>query len=201
MENDAALLERIRHGDPGAFEEFVELHGSRILGFGLKVCGEREDAKDILQETLLAAFRSLKTLEDPGAMRTWLYRVASNACLMKRRRGRFAPKTELSLDDLGPLGPEGVVAELPDPAELPDESLARSELAGAIREAIQELPPHYRLVLILRDMEGLTTQEVAVALGIEISAAKMRLHRARLMVRRHLESRLAAGGGDREAAP
>lgn len=200
MDQDAALLERIRRDDPGAFEEFVDRHGGRIMGFGLRVCGEREDAKDILQETLITAYRSLKGLQDPRAMKSWLYRVASNACLMKRRKGKFEPKTEISLDDLGPLGPAGVLRQIPDPSELPDEVLARSELGRALQEAIAELPPHYRIVLVLRDMEGLTTREVAAALGLETSAAKMRLHRARLMVRQRLESALVGGGGGEGAA-
>lgn len=201
MSDDAVLLKRIRRGDPGAFEAFVDRFGGRILGFGLRFCGEREDAKDVLQETLIKAFHSLKDLRDPGALRSWLYRVAANACLMKRRKGKFAPDRELSLDDLGPLGSEGVTAEIPDASSMPDEELARSELAASLREAIAELPSHYRMVLIMRDMEGLSTREVGEALDLEDSAVKMRLHRARLAVRRRLEMDVAGGHVEPEAAP
>ena len=197
--DDSALLESIRRKDPGAFEAFVDRFGGRILGFGLRVCGEREDARDVLQETLLKAYRSLETLEDPGALRSWLYRVATNACLMKRRKGKFEPDRELSLDELGPLGPRGVIAEIPDTTGLPDEELERHEMAAMVHRAIEELPPHYRIVLVLRDMEGLSTREVATSLGLAEPAVKMRLHRSRLMVRRSLETELARAAGAEEA--
>ena len=193
-QDDAALLDSIRREEPGAFESFVDRFGSRILGFGLRFCGEREDAKDVLQETLIKAFHSLKDLRDPGAVRSWLYRVAANACLMKRRKGKFEPDRELSLDDLAPRGGRAVTVEIPDASSMPDEELARGELAASLKEAIAELPPHYRMVLIMRDMEGLSTREVGEALDLEPSAVKMRLHRARLAVRQRLEGYLAGSG-------
>lgn len=197
MSSDAELLERVKKDEPGAFEEFVNRYGERILGFGMRVCGEPEDAKDVMQETLIQAYRSLKGLQHPGAIRSWLYRVASNACLMKRRKGKFEPERELSLQELVPRGYEGPVTEIPDTASLPDEEVARSQAARVVRRAIAELPPHYRIVLVMRDMEGLTTRETAQALEIAEPAVKMRLHRARLMVRKQLEEGLAgAAGGD-----
>lgn len=192
--DEAELLERFRKDLPGAFEEFVSAYGDRILGFGMRVCGEREDAKDVLQETLLQAYRSLKNLQHPEALRSWLYRVAANACLMKRRKGKFEPEQELSLDELVPHGAVGHALEVPDPGSLPDEELARSETASIVRGAIADLPMHYRVVLVMRDMEQLTTKEVAQALGIAEPAVKMRLHRARLMIKQQLE-RGPAGGG------
>ena len=190
---EARLLERIRSDQPGAFESFVSAFEDRIYRFGVRMCGEREDARDVLQDTLLQAYKSLKTLKHPEALRSWLYRVAANACLMKRRKGKFEPERELSLDDLGPRDPGGPRAEIPDPAALPDEALARSELRQTIRKAVAEVPPHYRIVLIMRDMEHLPTSEVAAALNLPETTVKMRLHRARLMVRQRLE---AALGGD-----
>ncbi len=196
---EASLLERIRSDQPGAFESFVSVFEDRIYRFGVRMCGEREDARDVLQDTLLQAYKSLKTLKHPQALRSWLYRVAANACLMKRRKGKFEPERELSLDELGPRDPGGPRAEIPDPAALPDEVLARSELKQTIRNAVAEVPPHYRIVLIMRDMEHLPTSEVAAALNLPETTVKMRLHRARLMVRQRLEAALAgqgaAGGG------
>jgi RNA polymerase sigma-70 factor, ECF subfamily len=195
---DLDLLERIRRDDPEAFERFVERWGSRIYGLGLRFCGEREDAKDVLQDTLIQAYRSLKDLEHPEALKSWLYRVASNACLMKRRKGKYEPDRELSLEELAPRPDEGPGVEIPDPASLPDEDLERDELRRRVRDAIGDLPPHYRIVIVMRDMEHLSTREVSEALSLPETAVKMRLHRARLMVRQRLESLLrqeASAGG------
>jgi RNA polymerase sigma-70 factor (ECF subfamily) len=185
---ESDLLRKIQDGDPQAFDDFVNLYGDRIYGFGLRMCGEREDARDIAQETFIKAFESLKTLKEPRALKSWLYRVASNACLMKRRKGKFEPKKELSLDDLMPRDAESASFEIPDDADSPDDSVAREETRRAVREAIGSLPPHYRIVLLLRDIEQLSTREVAEALNLPETTIKMRLHRARLGVRKYLES-------------
>ena len=190
--DNGELLSRIRADAPGAFEDFVARFGGRVYAFGLKFCGEREDAKDVLQDTLLQAYRSLKDLEHADAMVSWLYRVAANACLMKRRRGKFEPEREISLEELLPGREEDLRVQIPDPSELPDDAAVRSEVQAQVRKAIGDLPPSYRIVLVMRDMEQLSTQEVAEALGLEISAVKMRLHRARLMVRKSLEASYAA---------
>ena len=186
---DAELLESIHADAPGAFEAFVEAYGDRVYRFGRRMCGDRQDAQDVLQDTLIAAYRALKTVENPEALRSWLYRVASNACLMMRRRGKHAPQRELSLEELMPLGEDGPGFEVPDPGELPDSEAARSEVVAQVREALGDLPPALRIVLVMRDMEGLSTQEVAAALDLGESAVKMRLHRARLQLRRLLVSR------------
>jgi RNA polymerase sigma-70 factor (ECF subfamily) len=188
---DDHILARIRSGDTAAFEEFVEAWQDRIFGFGLRMCGHREDALDVLQETLLQAFRKLDTVEHPRALKSWIFRVASNACLMKRRRGKYEPARELSIEDLMPRGPADVGPQLPDPADLPDADAMRNELSGAVRRAISELPETYRPVLILRDLEELTTSEVAQALDLPETTVKMRLHRGRLMVRRALQEAIS----------
>lgn len=189
---DADLLERIRNDDPAAFDLFVARYGDRIYGFGLKVCGEREDARDVVQETLIKAYESLRELREPKALRSWLYRVATNACLMSRRKGKFAPERELSLEALMPLGPEGATYEIPDISHPPEREAARIELRVALAAAIETLPPEYRVVLVMRDMEQLSTRETAEAIGLPESTVKMRLHRARLAVRRELQ---ATGAG------
>ena len=188
---NARLLDRIRADAPGAFEEFVERFGGRIYAFGMKFCGEREDAKDVLQETLLQAYRSLRTLDNPEAMISWLYRVAANACLMRRRKGKYEPEREISLEELMPRPGEGPRVEIPDPSAMPHDDLVRAETKARVQRAIGDLPDPYRIVLVMRDMEQLSTQEVAEALGLETSAVKMRLHRARLMVRKSLEGAFA----------
>ncbi|MDQ7006538.1 MAG: sigma-70 family RNA polymerase sigma factor [Acidobacteriota bacterium] len=197
--DDRQILERLRNDEPGAFDLFVDRFGDRIYGFGLRMCGEVEDARDVFQETLLQAYQKIGQLKHPEALKSWLYRVASNACLMKRRKGKFEPRRELSLDELMPSGREGLRVEIPDPGRLPDEEAASGELRELLREAIAELPEHYRIVLVLRDMEQLSTREVAEALDLAETAVKMRLHRARLMVRQRLEELLARRVGKGEA--
>ncbi len=191
--DNRTLLDKIRSGDPGAFEDLVRAYGDSVYGFGIRMCGEREDAKDVLQDTLLQAFRKLRTLKHPEALKSWIFRVAANACLMKRRRGKYAPDREVSLDELAPRDAADAEAEIPDTAELPDASLEREEIRAEVRAAIEEIPPHYRVVLLLRDMEHLSSREVSEVLDLPETAVKMRLHRARLMVRRALERR---AGGD-----
>ncbi len=188
---DAALLRRIRNDEPGAFEDFVAAHGDRIYGFGRRVCGPSEDARDVVQETLLQAYLSLKDLDHPEALRSWLYRVAANACYMKRRKGKYEPARELSLEDLAPEPGRGAAAEIPDPSALPDEELERTLVRERVQEAIRDLPEHYRIVLVMRDMEHLSTEETSEALSLPITTVKMRLHRARLMVRKRLEAAAA----------
>jgi RNA polymerase sigma-70 factor (ECF subfamily) len=179
--SDIDLLEMIRKEDPAAFDLFVERYGDRLYGFSARMCGEHEDARDTVQDTLFQAFRSLKDLKDPRAFRSWLYRVASNACLMRRRKGKYEPERELSLEELMPdkVGAASAV--------IPEDEIIREEMRRKVREAIRTLPPHYRVVLVLRDMEHLTTKEASAALDLPESTIKMRLHRARLGVRRHLE--------------
>jgi RNA polymerase sigma-70 factor (ECF subfamily) len=183
---DAELLDSIHADAPGAFEAFVEAYGDRVYRFGRRMCGDRDDAQDVLQETLIAAYRALKGVEHPEALRSWLYRVAANACLMMRRKGKHEPQRELSLEELMPLGEDGPRLEIPDPGELPDSGIARAEVVERVRAAIGDLPAPLRIVLVMRDMEGLSTQEVAAALALGESAVKMRLHRARLQLRRAL---------------
>jgi RNA polymerase sigma-70 factor (ECF subfamily) len=186
-EADIDLLERIKSDDPAAFELFVERYGDRLYGFSARMCGEREDARDAVQDTLFQAFRSLKSLKEPQALRSWLYRVASNACLMRKRKGKYEPDRELSLEELMPRDPEGAMVDIPDDSGLPEDEVLRDEMRGKVREAIRALPRHYRIVLVLRDMEHFSTREASEVLDLPESTVKMRLHRARLGIRKYLE--------------
>ncbi len=192
--DDAELLTKIRADEPGAFEAFVDRFGDRIYGFGVRMCGEREDARDVAQDTLLQAYRSLKKLKHPEALKSWVFRVVSNACLMKRRKGNYQTNREISLDDLMPGEGEDFSSRIPDPGLGAEEELVRSETREAVRAAIDLLPPHYRMVLMLRDMEHFSTRETAEILDLPQSTVKMRLHRARLMVRSELAGAVTGGG-------
>lgn len=191
MEADIVVsFKELKSGQPGAFERFFALVEKRVFGFGMKVCGHVDDAKDTLQETLLGAFKALPNLdfEDSRALNVWLYKVARNSCLMMRRKSTSQPEQELSLDESIPL-------EIPDWSNLPDDVLQKEEIRKIVREATLALPTQYRMVLVLRDMEELSTKEVAETLGISQQNVKIRLHRARLFMRQALERHFANVGG------
>lgn len=189
--SDAELLAAIERGDDGAFDAFVERYGRRLFAFGVQMCGHHEDAEDVFQETLLRAYRSLRSVRDPGAVRTWLYRVVANQCLMMRRKEK--PERSLPLDeaelDRG-LGTEGadISPGLLRAAELPEDAAARSELRQELDAALRSLPKTLRIVLLLREMEGFSTKETAEVLGLGTSAVKMRLSRAREHLREALQA-------------
>lgn len=183
---DAELLAAIKEDRPGAFDTFVERYGRRLLAFGLRMCGHREDAEDVFQNTLLKAYERLQTVEDPGALSTWLFRIVSTQCLMMRRK--VGPKREISFDELKPRGADlAEPVEIPDVSQMPDDEAARLELQATLESALAEIPADMRIAVLLRDVEGFSTRETAEILGIGPSAVKMRLHRGRLALRRHLE--------------
>lgn len=183
---DEELLDAVNRRDPGAFDAFVDRYGRRLMAFGIRMCRNREDAEDVFQETLLIAFEGLQDLREPKALRTWLFRVAANACRMQRRKE--ARRGEISLEELKPSGWEdGYVPEIPDWSDLPEDSAERLELREALEEGLSTLPEHYRIVVLLRDVEGLSTKQTADILGLRTPAVKMRLHRARMALRQHLE--------------
>lgn len=178
-ESDQRLLERARAGDEDALEALIERHQARVYRFGMKMCGDPEDAKDVLQETLLALARGVRDFRGASSVSTWLYTVARSFCIKKRRKSVFAPAEQRSLD--GETAPE--TAELASPVKGPDEALVEKRIEGALENAITALEPANREVLLLRDVEGLTAPEVAEVLGLSVQAVKSRLHRARLEVR------------------
>ena len=138
-----------------------------------------------MQEVLVKALPYLPKFESPRALLVWLYKVAKNRCLMSRRKSKFAPKQDLSLEELMPDRQE--LAQLGKEGPVNPETLAiRSQQAKRLREVIQELPPEYRIVLVLRDMEGLTDEEVGDITGLRPGNVRVRLHRARLFVRKKL---------------
>jgi RNA polymerase sigma-70 factor (ECF subfamily) len=179
----AVLLMRRRDDD--ALEQALALLQNTVFSFSMRVCGQRQDAEDTMQEVLLKSVPHLPKFDSPKALLVWLYKVAKNRCLMSRRRSKFAPNRELSLEELMPdrrelekLSSEGGIN--------PERFAIRSEEAGMLREAIQKLPAQYRIVLVLRDMEGLTDEDVAEITGLRTGTVRVRLHRARLFVRKEL---------------
>jgi RNA polymerase sigma-70 factor (ECF subfamily) len=176
--SDADLLAGLQAGDEQALGRMLERYAPAIRRFGIKMCRDPEDAKDVMQETLLAAARGLHEFRGGASLSTWLFTIARSFCIKKRRRRVGAPgeREVLSLD-----ADDAPVMATTDLA--PDEAASDREIGAALEAAIVALEPAYREVLLLRDVEGLTAPEVASVLGIGVDAVKSRLHRARLAVR------------------
>jgi len=191
-EDETELARRLIAGDPAAFERFVEHFRAKIFQYSWLMCGHREDAEEVAQDTLLKVFESFAQLREPERVRPWVFRIARNACLMKRRKSVYAPARELSLDELMPArdGEGAGRLQIADWSRLPDAQALDAELHDALGRAIGELPEIYRSVILLRDLEELSTEETAQILDVAEPTVKMRLHRARLGVRQALDRHL-----------
>jgi RNA polymerase sigma-70 factor (ECF subfamily) len=181
LQGEADLARALAAGEPEAFDRFVEYFRSKVFHYSWLMCGQPEDAEEVAQETLLKVFASIDQLREPDRVRAWVFRIARNACLMQRRKSVFAPAHESALDELPADG------EVPDTAERPDRALLHGELRAVLDRAIMELPAVYRPVVVLRDLEELSTEETAEILGLRPDAVKTRLHRARLALRQTLD--------------
>jgi RNA polymerase sigma-70 factor (ECF subfamily) len=181
-------VELIQRRDPKSLDEALALLQDTVFSFSMKVCGQRQDAEDTMQEVLLKSVPSLSKFDSPRALLVWLYKVAKTRCLMSRRKSKFAPKEALSLERL-----------MPDVRELenfsgnleasPETELVRKETAKRLRDAVQKLPPEYRLILVLHDMEEISDEDIAEITGLQLGTIRVRLHRARLFVRKELARR------------
>lgn len=191
--DDDALLGAARQGDRLALEALLRRYQARIYRYGLRMCGDEEDAKDVLQETMLAMARRVGSLRAAGALPTWLYTVARSFCI-KRRRGAGGRRTH-SLEEVGADG-----AQLADPGRGPEDRVAGRQLERVLAAAIADLNPAQRDVLVLRDIEGLGAAEVAAVLDIRVEAVKSRLHRARAALRERLAPALGLPPAEAPAA-
>jgi RNA polymerase sigma-70 factor (ECF subfamily) len=189
--DDQDLLEAARRGDREALDTFVERYQARVLRFGLKMCRNPEDARDVAQETLLAAATRIAGFRGASSPSTWLFTIARRFCIKARRRSKFAPGTVLSVDDEG----RRIAERVPDTHADPERALDDRRLAARLDSAIAVLEPKYREVLLLRDVEGLSAQEVAEVTGVGVAAVKSRLHRARLQLRASLSPLLGRVAG------
>jgi RNA polymerase sigma-70 factor (ECF subfamily) len=185
-DTESGLLAAARKGDQAALTTLLERHQQRVFGFGVKMCGDSEDAKDVAQDTLLTMARSVKDFRGEASLSTWLYTVARSFCIKKRRRTKGAPAFHEPLDK---VTQENVGA----PATTPEQALLGLEARQTVAAALDALEPEAREVVVLRDIEGLTAAEVAEVTGASVAAVKSRLHRARAALREHL---LAVVGGE-----
>ena len=194
-ELEVELARRLLSGDAHAFDQFVEHFRAKIFHYSWLMCGQREDAEEVAQETLLKTFENFHQLKDPERVRPWVFRIAKNVCLTKRRRSIFAPTPgqEISLDELMP-GRDSrdgrTKLEIADWSHLPEDHVLQIEMKKELEGAIRKLPAIYRSVILLRDLEQLSTAEAAQILDVAEDVIKTRLHRARLAIRKHLDERL-----------
>lgn len=191
VSEEVELARDLLAGREEAFDRFVDVFGGKLFRYSYMVCRQREDAEEVTQEALLKVFQNLHQLREPERVRAWVFRVARNVCLMKRRKSAFAPpQGELSLEGLRPgfVGPDGArKLEIADWSALPDAQTLRGEMKHALETAIAHLPEPYRVVLLLRDLEELSTSETAEVLELNEDNVRARLHRARLAVRKELD--------------
>jgi RNA polymerase sigma-70 factor, ECF subfamily len=183
--DEQGLIARAQQGDAEALAEIVENHQRTVYNVALRMCGNPHDAEDTLQETFLSAIKALPTFEGRSQFSTWLYRIASNACLMQRRRVANAPEVA-PLESSEEEGRFERPRYFVDWSYQPDDVLLDSELREVMEQAIAALPDALRIVFIWRELEGLSTAETAEVLDISEGAVKVRLHRARLQLREML---------------
>jgi RNA polymerase sigma-70 factor, ECF subfamily len=174
---EVQLVRRAREGDPAAFEELIVLHGPPLQRMLRRVLGSSADAEDVLQETFLKAWRAIERFRGEARFSTWLYRIALNEA--RRRQAYDAHRRALPLDE--------VMLELPDLSEGPASRAESAELEAFVERCIAELPANYREAVVLRDVEGLTNEEAAAVLELDLRNFKSRLHRGRMAIRRRIE--------------
>ncbi|GEL70235.1 RNA polymerase subunit sigma-24 [Myxococcus virescens] len=189
MGEDRQLLARAQDGDVSAFEALVDAHRDKVYGLALRMTRSEADAAEITQDTFLSAYQHLKDFRGDAAFGSWVHRIAANHALMRLRHRRVAQAAEQELQ-----GPEfterGSLAEYPqtDWSRDAEEKALDAELGSAIQQASDRLPEGYREVFLLKDVEGLSYEQIAEATGDSIPAIKSRLHRARLALREAIDA-------------
>ena len=182
-DDDRDLVDSIVRGNAGLFHVLVEKYQKKLYNFGLKICKDSQDAEDLVQESFINVFKYLKDFRQETKFKNWMYLIASSVCYKMRRKSKFAPDRELPLEDYLPEGHTTTDSAIPEWAIEPVDQLLNQELSEQIKAAVSKLPSDYRLVLVLRDMEGFSTEETAGILKITSANVKVRLHRARLFLR------------------
>lgn len=174
---ERALVERLRGGDPEAFEELVRTYQHRVFGIAVRMLGDASEAEDVAQEAFVRAHRALPGFRGEARLSTWLHAIVSRLCLNRLASG----ERRLRMPDAG------LIARRADPRPDATEDLERGELEAALARAIGELPEDRRVVVLLRDVEGFSYDEIATALGLEPGTVRSRLHRARMDLKAKLE--------------
>lgn len=182
--NESELIEKAKAGDKKSLAELVKKYENTVYNFAFKICRDPEKAENTMQETFLSMVKSLRQFDGKSKLSTWLYRIVMNHCLMELRKKKY---NFVSLDDDNET-PEGVL--IPDWSSVPSDVVENDELRKILDEAISKLSPEYRAVFILRDVNGLSTEETGKIAQLSVPAVKSRLHRARAFLRNELSRAL-----------
>jgi RNA polymerase sigma-70 factor (ECF subfamily) len=193
---DIALVDRVRGGDVSAYDTLVRKYERQIFRISQHITQNREDAEDVAQDAFLKAYQKIDQFQGNSKFYTWLVRIAVNESLMRLRKRRTGKM--VSIDDNIETDEGSVPRDLADWAPDPEQNYGQSELAEILRKTIQGLPPGFRIVFVLRDVEGLSTEETAESLGLSIPAVKSRLLRARLQLRERLSRYFHGKKGDKK---
>ena len=187
-QNENALLERLRARDERAIAEVAALYGHKIFQLAIRYVRNHEDAEEVVQDVLLKVFRKIDAFRGDAALSSWIYRITFNTAMSRLRRMRVVRAAEVAGIELGaPVGEDAPPSFDPvDRSNLADESVLKSELRGRLAEAIGGLPEIYRVPVILRDLEGLSTEEASTRLRVKDQTLKSRLHRGRVLLRKQL---------------
>jgi RNA polymerase sigma-70 factor, ECF subfamily len=191
--DEMALVRAAKQGDVGAFEELVRRYDRNVFRIANHITHNAEDAEDVVQDAFLKAYQNLKNFQEQSKFYTWLVRIAVNEALMKLRRRR-SDKT-VSIDQDIETEEDTIPREIADWSPNPEQQYKQEELKEILSKTIQGLPPSFRTVFVLRDVEGLSTEETAEALDLSVPAVKSRLLRARLQLRERLNKYFKAPPG------
>ncbi len=195
--SDAELLALVGRRDEAAFEVLLRRYRGKMYGMAVRMLRNAHDAEEVLQDVAWALSRKAGTFRGEAAVSSWLYRITMNACLMTLRRRPKVPMLPLA-EELGPaMNEEGMTVEpIADWTPGPRDEVGRRELAAHLLAAMDQLPPEYRMVVVLRDVEGLSADEACAISGLSLPALKSRLHRARLFLRKQLAGVMAERRSD-----
>ncbi len=182
---ESELIKRSKEGNEEAFEMLISPYEKKIYNLAYRFLNNEQDAIEVLQETLIRAYRFIKKFQEKSAFYTWLYRIAMNVALRKLKKRSKEDKV-VSLDQMVP-GYEDIPQEIPDETQNPEVIYERKQIQEAVRKALEEIPEAYRSVVFLKDVEGLSNKEVAEILKLTVPAVKSRLHRGRLFLREKLK--------------
>lgn len=189
-EAELALIERLRAGDSSAVNDLSAVYGPKIYQLAFRYMKNREDAEEVAQDVLLKVFKKIEAFRGDSALSSWIYRITFNAAMSRLRNSKFSRPFEVSDDAPMPGSDDAdrgyASRDVPDWSSMADEMFLRRQMRARLEDAMKDLPPIYRIPVVLRDIEGLSTEEASQILEVKAQTLKSRLHRGRLILRERL---------------